>query len=113
MVRRVGGCKALLLIARLLGIVLEPLVITIFSYFQVLIQSNYSFGFSDLPEDLPDDPPSSGLQVEAIVAEIDEDTNPLILQSKKICSKDQIDYCAGSPYKSPSHTMCKYCVSIQ
>ena len=66
----------------------------------------------DFANDSPDNPISDGdLETLAVVAEVDEDSNQFISQSKKICSKDQLDYCAGSSYKGASHTMCKYCVS--
>ena len=43
--------------------------------------------------------------------------NALVENSENMCAKDQSDYCQGkSPlensFKSPNHTMCKYCVSI-
>jgi hypothetical protein len=81
-------------------------------FFQLILQSNFSFGTSELPDDLPEDPsdPVSGLETSAVVEEVDEDSNPFIFQTKKTCSKDQLDYCAGSAYKSTTHTMCKYCV---
>ena len=63
----------------------------------------------DLPQEAPISP--SGLQFEPILAEIDEDTNKFIFGMKRECSRDQLDYCAGSKYKSGAHTMCKYCVS--
>ena len=61
---------------------------------------------------MPEESPSSiGLDFEPVLAEIDEDTNKLIYGMKRECSRDQLDYCAGSKYKSGDHTMCKYCVS--
>ena len=62
--------------------------------------------FASLAQDLPDDP-----LFEPVVAEVDEDDNPLISTMKRECSKDQLEYCAGKPYKSGEHTMCRYCVS--
>ena len=71
----------------------------------------YTPGINNLVE-LPEESPSSiGLDFEPVLAEIDEDTNKLIYGMKRECSRDQLDYCAGSKYKSGDHTMCKYCVS--
>ena len=66
----------------------------------------------DSLSDLPQEPESlfpGGF--EAVVEEVDEDDNPLIFAMKRECSQNQLDYCAGSKYKSGDHTMCKYCVS--
>ena len=52
-----------------------------------------------------------GLDFEAIEAEIDEDSNPIIREMKAQCSQDQLDYCVGEAWKSTEHTMCKFCVS--
>ena len=49
---------------------------------------------------------------EPVVEELDEDDNPLIFSMKRECSQDQLDYCAGTKYKSGDHTMCKFCVSF-
>ena len=48
---------------------------------------------------------------EAVVAE-----NDLVEESENMCARDQSDYCKGdsaaeNTFKSPNHTMCKYCVS--
>ena len=66
----------------------------------------------DSLSDLPQEPETlfpGGF--EAVVEEVDEDDNPLIFAMKRECSQNQLDYCAGSKYKSGDHTMCKYCVS--
>ena len=78
-----------------------------------------SDGLIDVPEG---DPPQTGegsfvvdggLIFEAVTDEIDENDNPLILESKVECEADQKDYCYGDDYKSGAHTMCKFCVSSQ
>lgn len=53
-----------------------------------------------------------GFDLDSVVAEVDEDSNKIILGMKKECTKDQLEFCAGSKYKSGDHTMCKYCVRI-
>ena len=52
-----------------------------------------------------------GTIFEAIEAEINEDSNPIIRDMKDQCSRDQLDYCVGEAWKSKEHTMCKFCVS--
>jgi hypothetical protein len=51
-----------------------------------------------------------GLEISAVVEDVDEDSNPLIFKMKNACSKDQLDYCVGTNWKSKDHTMCKFCV---
>ena len=55
---------------------------------------------------------NGSLVIEAIEAE-----NPLISESERSCQNDLLEYCtgsssSGSSFKSPNHTMCKYCVCI-
>ncbi len=80
--------------------------------FKLETNSGFSFGNVDLPPNALDVDESEDSDTLAVVAEVDEDLNPFISQAKRACSKDQVDYCAGSAYKSATHTMCKYCVSF-
>ena len=46
-----------------------------------------------------------------------EAENSLVEDSENKCSEDQSDYCQAqsvseNSFKSPNHTMCKYCVSL-
>jgi hypothetical protein len=64
---------------------------------------------SELP---PESEADSGKpQFEAVVADMDEDSNVFIKAMKAACTKDQLDYCTGAKWKSVNHTMCQYCVS--
>ena len=46
-----------------------------------------------------------------------EADNSLVQDSENKCAEDQYDYCKAqsaseNSFKSPNHTMCKYCVSL-
>ena len=70
-------------------------------------QEQESILINNIGSDLGD----SQFSFEAVVAE-----NDLVEESENMCAQDQSDYCRGNSaaentFKSPNHTMCKYCVS--